>query len=399
MNGPLEGIRVLDFSKAGAGPYSTMFLGDLGADIIKIEAGEGDITRGSPGPNLNGENYHYLGLNRNKRGLYLDLRTESGKEAFYNLVKLSDVVFDNFRPETTKRLGIDYETLSAINPRIITLSLTGYGESGPYRDRSSWDSIVSALSGITSLIGERDGPPTWTNVPFVDFPFVDFATGLTAAIGVLAAIIKREKTGLGQKVGVALLDMAIALVPHFITRYFLSGENPERLGSGHHSSVPFGVFATKEGYISLGPCWPRICRALGAEWLMDDPRFVDLAGRVKHRDELNKIIADLFLREKAEDWLEILYAKDIPAAHVNTVAEAVADPQVLHNNMVINVQHSMGGEIKMAGIPIKMPGCDREEHLPPPTLGQHTEEILTNLLGYSEEKFRRFKEEYEKHAD
>lgn len=394
MKGPLSSIRVLDFSQAGAGPFGAMFLGDLGADVIKIEAGKGDITRRSPGPNHKGESYHYLGWNRSKRGMRLDLRTRSGKEAFYDLVKVSDVVWDNFRPGVTTRLGIDYDTLSAINPRIITCSITGYGSSGPYQDYPSWDPIVSALSGIVSFAGERHGAPITTNIAYIDQ-----AAGLCAALGVVAALFKREQTGVGQTVEIALLDVAVSFLTHYAVRYFLSGENPEQLGSGHHASVPFGVFPTKEGYICIGPCWPRICRVLGAEWLIDDPRFADLAGRVKHRDELNKIIAELFLRERAEDWLELLRAEDIPTAPVNTVDKAMADPQVLHKNMVISVKHPLGGEVKMVGLPIKMPGSIEGENLSPPTLGQHTEEILSQLLGYNEEKIQQFREEYEKHAE
>jgi formyl-CoA transferase/CoA:oxalate CoA-transferase len=364
-----------------------MFLGDLGAEVIKIELGEGDTTRSSSGPNHFGESYHFLSVNRNKKSMLLDLSTESGKDVFYNLVRISDVIFSALRPGSLEKLCCDYNSVKEINSRIIVCSLTGYGSSGPYRDRPSWDPIVSALSGLTSLIGEPNGSPMWTQIPFVDQ-----MSGIYAALGVVTALFYREKTGVGQKVEVAMLDVAASLLTHFATRYFLSGELPKRLGSGHHASVPFGVFATKEGYISIGPCWPRICRALGADWLVDDPRFATHADRMDHRDELNAIIAGLFLKEKAEDWLEILYAEDIPAAPVNTIDKALADPQIVQNNMVITIDHPLGGKIKMVGLPIKMSASSRRQYLPPPLLGQHTDEILLQLLNYSRERIQKLEE-------
>ncbi len=393
MEGPLSGIRILDLSQAASGPFGSMFLGDLGAEVIKIEAGPGDMGRATPGPSFKGESYHYLAYNRNKKGICLDLRTGTGKEAFYGLVKISDVVWDNYRPGIVDRLGIDYETLKNINGRIICCSISGYGSSGPYRDRSAWDTTISALTGLSSVIGEPKGPPLWTQIPFVDF-----TSGITAALATVAAIVHREHTGQGQRIELAMFDVAVSLLAHFASRYLLAGELPQRLGSGHHATVPFGIFPTKEGYISLGPCWPRICRVLGVEWLIDDPRFATQAARVKHREEFHSIISELFLQEKAEDWLALFEIEDIPAAPVNTLDKAFIDPQVLHNNMVLTLQHSLGGEIKLAGNPIKMPSI-KGEPLSPPTLGQQTEEILSQLLNYSQERIDRLKQEEKEHAD
>ncbi len=220
FEGHLSGTRVLDLAQAASGPFGSMFLGDRGAEVIKTEAGTGDRGRATPGPSFKGASYHYLAYNRNKKGICLDLSTGTGKEAFYGRVKISDVVWDNYRPGIVDRLGIDYETLTNINGRIICCSISGCSSSGPYRDRSAWNTTISALSGLSSIIGKPKGPPLWTQIPFVDF-----TSGITTALATIAAIVHKEHTG-----------------------------------QGHHTAVPFGIFPTREGYISLGPCWPGIRR-------------------------------------------------------------------------------------------------------------------------------------------
>ena len=388
---PLSGVRILDLSQAAAGPFGSMILGDLGAEVIKIEAGTGDVTRTTPGPGHEGESYHFLAFNRNKKSVTLDLATKSGKQAFYDLVKKSDVVWDNFRPGVTERLQIDYETLNKINPKIISCSISGYGESGPYRDRPSWDPIISAISGLTSFIGEPDRPPIWTNIAFVDL-----ISGLYGVIALQAALRCRDQTGEGQKVNVAMLDAALTLLTHRATHYFFSGEIPKRM-TGHHASIPFGVFPTKEGDIALGPCWPRIARVLGAEELIDDPRFKEQAGRMKHRDALNARITELLMKEKAEDWLAVMLAEDIPAAVVNNIGQALSDDQVLNNDMILTVEHQ-GGPVKMVGNPIKIKKCQREKYGAPPKLGENNHEVFSKILGYSEGDIKKLEADYAQHA-
>lgn len=394
MRGPLTGVRVLDLSRITAGPYGSMILGDLGAEVIKIEPPEGDIIRTQPGPNHKGVSNMFLALNRNKKSIILDLGTEAGREAFYDLVKVSNVVWDNFRPGVMARLGADYDTLNKINSRIICCSITGFGSSGPYRDRPSFDIIALALSGFMSLNGEPDRPPVRPGPAIADLTSAIFGT-----VGVMAALIEQERTGVGQKVETSQLDVCLSLMGYYFTYYLLGGGVPRPLGSGHLTTVPFGAFSTKEGYLVLGPCWPRICRVLGAEWLIDDPRFATPQARVNHREELNSILTEYFLKEKAEDWIEILHAEDIPAAPVNTVDKVVIDPQVLHSGMILSLEHPLGGEIKLPGNPVKMPSINQKDYSAPPILGGHTDEVLTELLGYTAEKIERLKEEEERHKE
>lgn len=394
MAGPLSGIRVLDLSRVIAGPYGTMILGDLGAEIIKIESPEGDISRVEAGPSHKGENFYYLAFNRNKKDLLLDLQTKSGQQAFYELVKISDIVWNNFRPGSMERLGFDYETLSKLNPRIIYCSITGYGSTGPSKDRPAYDIAVLAASGILSVTGEPGGRPIRPGVPIADQ-----SGGMFAVIGVLSALAERARTGKGQKIEVSLMDACVSLLCYPFSYYFTTGIVPQpKCNSGHLILVPYGVYKTRKGYIALGVCWPRITRVIGAEWLTEDPRFRDLASRQEHCDELNAIIEEHLASADAEDWMEVLEVEDIVAAKVVSLDEVANDPQVQHQNMVLTMPHPLGGKIRLTGNPIKMAGITDESFTPPPVLNQHSDEILRRLLGYSSEKIRRLRQEEKKNA-
>jgi len=389
MRKPLSGVRMLDLSRAIAGPYGAMLLGDLGAEVIHIESPEGDISRFEAGPNYKGESFHYLSWNRNKKSIVLDLSTKSGKEAFYDLVKISDIVWNNFRAGAMERIGADYETLKAINPGIIYVSLTGYGSSGPSKDRPAYDIAILAHSGVLSVTGEPGGTPVRPGPPLADM-----GGGIFAALGALAALFDRKRTGEGRDIDISMQDASLSFLSYHICQYFLTGITPTPLDhSGHKFSVPYGVYKTKKGYITIGPSWPRITRAIGAEWMADDARFKDWAARDQHREELNAIIEEHLSQAEAEDWLEIFKEEDIPADIIKSIDQVVVDPQVLLRNMILTLPHPLGGEIKLAGNPVKMEGLPEEDYTSPPTLDQQGHEILSDLLGYSEEKIRKLKQE------
>lgn len=395
MKGPLSGIRVLDVSRAIAGPYGAMILADLGAEVIHIEPPGGDMNRiiGLNEACHEGQSYYFMAFNRNKKSLVLDLATKTGVDAFYDLVKISDVVWDNFRPGVMEKLGADYDTLKKINPAIVCCSVTGFGSSGPYRDRPSFDLVALAISGVMSITGEPAGPPTRPGPPMADMMAASFAVQ-----GVLAALYERERTGVGQMVEANLLDACIYNLTYQIQYYFCSGIVPHRMGSGHLSLVPFRAYNTKEGYLVIGPAWPRAARTLGIEHTIDDPRFKELSDRVRNREELDSIIEEALAKEKAEDWLEVMYVDDLPVGPVNTIDKAVVDPQITHNEMIVEMEHSLGGKIRHIGNPFKMTSV-QPEYTAPPTMGQHNEEILAGLLGYSAEKIKVLREEEEKHAE
>ena len=392
MSSSLSGVRVLALENYIAGPFGSMILGDLGAEVIKIEPPEGEGSRAFAGPRYKGESYYFMSMNRSKKSLTLDMGTPSGKEAFHDLVRMSDVVWDNYRPGAMERLGADFQSLKKINPRIICCSVTGYGSSGPYQDWPSYDIIALGLAGILSVTGEPGGPPIKPGPAIADLNVSIFA-----ALGVCAALAAREKTGQGQKVEVSLLDTCVALMAYHLSYFFCSGDTPRAEGSKHLSVVPFGAYPTKDGYIALGVCWPRICRTLNAEWMIDDPRFSTQDARWKHRQECDEILSDLLSQATTEQWIELMRIDDVAAGPVNTVDGVATDPQVLHNKMILDMKHPLGGEIKLAGNPIKMPAME-EDYAPPPTLGQHTDEILTWLLGYSDETIRKLKEEEEQNT-
>ena len=386
MEGPLSGVRVLAIENYLAGPVASMTLGDLGAEVIKIEPEEGDMSRLTVGPGHKGESNHYLSWNRNKKSIVLDIRTPSGKQALYDLVRVSDVVINNFRPGAMERIGADHETLKKINPRIISVNLTGMGSSGPYKDLPVVDSIAAGLSGLLSVTGEPDGRPVRPG-PAV----CDITCALYGVIALISALYERDRTGAGQNIDVPLLGASVALMSYHISYYTCSGEVPKPLGSGYPFTAPFGAYRTKDGWIVLGPCWPRIAYAIGAEWLIDDPMFAKTEDRLENRLELDKEIEKYFLQATTEEWLTILRMEDIISGPLYTVDQTTEDPQVNHLNMILNIEHSLGGTVRLAGNPIMMPSL-KGEHLAPPTLGQHTNEVLTDILGYSEDRIKKIRE-------
>lgn len=392
MEGPLSGVRVIAMENYLAGPVASMTLADLGAEVVKIEPPQGDMSRMTQGPNHKGESNHYLAWNRNKKGIVLDLWTASGKQAFYDLVKISDVVLNNFRPGVMERLGADYETLKKINPKIIVTNLTGMGSTGPFRDRPEVESTASGLSGILSVTGEPGGRPIRPGPAISDLANAYFGT-----IATVSALYEREKTGVGQNIDVSLLGASVALMGYHISYYTCSGILPEPLGSAYPFTAPYGAYKTKKGYVVLGPCWPRIARAIGADWLIEDPRFATAEARLKNRRQLDEEIEKCLADAPAEDWLEILYAEDIIAAPLNTVDKVIGDPQVQHLNMILDMPHPLGGSVKLAGNPMRISSI-KGKPTAPPVLGQHTDEVLQKLLGYSKEQVKKLKEEQSAHA-
>lgn len=387
MEGPLSGVRILALENYLAGPVASMTMGDLGADVIKIEPPQGDLSRMTFGPNHQGESSHFLSWNRNKRDIVLDLRTKSGLTVFYDLLKISDVVINNFRYGVMDRLGAGYAKLKEINPRIISVNLTGMGPTGPSRDRPSVESTAAGLSGILSVTGEPDGRPIRPG-PAVS----DLANAQYAVIATLGALYQRENTGVGQNIDVSLLGASVAYMGYHISYYSCSGVVPGPLGSGYPFTAPYGAYKTADGYVVLGPCWPRIARAIGAEWLTDDPRFSTPEARLKHRKELDIEIEKCLAQATSEEWLDIFYLEDIVAGPLKKVDEVMADPQVNAINMILTLDHPLGGQIKLAGNPI-MAESIHGKHRPPPTLGQHTDEILRDLLHYTPEQIQSLKAE------
>ncbi|MFC2003106.1 CaiB/BaiF CoA transferase family protein [Chloroflexota bacterium] len=392
MAGPLDGIRVLTVEGGLAGPYGSMILGDLGAEVIKIEPPGGTRERSGGGPSFKGELAYTLFSNRNKKGIVLDLMTETGLEAFYELVKVSDVVWDNNRAGVMQRLRADYDTLRQVNPKIICCSITGYGSSGPYATWPSYDIIAQGMTGLLLQTGQPGGPPI-KPAPAL----ADLSGSIFGALGVISALVYRERTGEGQKVEVNLLDGAMTFLAMHYAMYFLSGVVPPPAGAGHLGVAPFGAYRTKDGWITIGVSWPRVARTLGIEWTIDDPRFAAADDRLKNRYELDAIMTEALSQNDSETWLEMLRADDIAAGPVYNLDQALQDPQIQHNKIILTMEHVLGGQIKLVGNPIKMPIIHPEEYTSPPIVGQHTHQVFSELLGYNEEKIQKLEEEQEKH--
>jgi len=392
MGLPLSNIRILDLSLIMAGPYCTLILGDLGAEVIKIERpGVGEGARGVPPHYFEGESAYFIAMNRNKKSMTLDLKNPKGKEIFYALSKSSDVVVDNFRPGVVKKLGVDYDTLKKINPRIICCSISGYGETGPLKDRPAFDLIIQARGGVMSYTGEPGKMPVRMGAPMGDL-----TGGLFAANGILSALYQREHTGRGQKIDISLLDCQISLLTYRAQYYFVGNEIAQPVGSGHTSIHPIRAFKTKTFDIvidcNVQNIFAELCDAIGASDMAVDPKFCSRENRLENKDELYDILEKVFLTKTGEEWLELL-DKRIPIGPINTIDKALSDPQILSRNMVVEIDYGKGRRLKIVGNPIKMAEIDQEVFRAPPRLGEHAEQILGEILQYPPEEIEQLRQE------
>ncbi|MDR7549120.1 MAG: CoA transferase, partial [Armatimonadota bacterium] len=350
---PLSDLLVVDLTRALAGPYCTLMLGDLGARVIKVETpGTGDDTRGWGPPFLNGESAYFLGINRNKESLTLNLKHPEGQEVLRRLLVRGDVLVENFRPGTMDRLGFGYATVSAHNPRLVYCSISGFGQDGPYRERVAYDLILQGMGGLMGITGEEGGPPVKVGVAVTDI-----AAGMFAAYAILAALRVRDRTGQGQHVDVSMLDGQVAWMTYQAGSYFATGENPKRLGSAHPSLVPYQAFRTQDGYINIAvgseAIWSRFVVAVGAPHLADDPRFRTNPDRVRHRDVLIPLLEPIFAARTTGQWVSIMEQAGVPAGPIYLLSDLFADPQVRHRQMVVEVDHPRAGRIRQTGVPVK----------------------------------------------
>ena len=376
---PLNGIKVIDLTHMLAGPYAGMVIADLGAEVVKIEPlVTGEMTRGllKTDPNYSYKEFgaYFLTLNRNKKSVSLDLKSEIGLEIFYELVKSADVVLNNFSAGVVKKLKIDFETLNNINPKIITCSITGFGETGPHSSRPAYDQIVQAYSGGMSITGPDANTPTRAGIPIGDL-----GSGLYGVIGILSALLSREKTNKGQHIDMSLLDVQISLLTYMATMQTLSGIDPKPIGHAHFVHVPYNSFTTKDGFVVIAVItdafWEALLDVVNTESLRD-PRFSKSIDRLKNQQfiesELNKILST----QTSDYWIKALNKAKVPCGPINTFSQALSDEQIIHRNMMVEVEHPDGGKVKMPGNPIKLSYTDEDSYTPPPHLGAHTKEIL-----------------------
>jgi CoA:oxalate CoA-transferase len=393
MPKPLAGITVIDLTHMLSGPYCTMLLADLGARTVKVEPPGGEGTRSllatDPKHSRHGMGAYFLTLNRNKESVVIDLKKPDGRALFYELVKRADVVVNNFGPGVPKRLGIDYGGLAEHNPRIVTCSVTGFGETGPANARPAFDQIAQGMGGGMSITGQLNGEPTRAGIPIGDL-----GGGMFAAIGILAALQGRSVTGRGQHVDISMLDGQVSLLNYMATMFLLSGENPKPLGNAHFVHVPYDTFPTKDRWIIIAVItdngWVGVVETLGAHDLRD-PVYLTQPGRWAHRDFINRRVREILATRTADYWLEKLTANRVPCAPVNDFEHALNDPQVRARDMVVDVALRRGGSVVMPGNPIKLSDLGAEEYSPPPELGYDTDAVLRDLLGKSPDEIARLR--------
>ncbi|MFI6284449.1 CaiB/BaiF CoA transferase family protein [Streptomyces sp. NPDC051018] len=380
---PLTGLRVLDLTTFLSGPYATQILADLGADVVKVEPPAGDSSRAIPPHFIDGDSAYYLSVNRNKRSVVLDLKTPEGGSRLRELADVADIVIENFRPGVLDRLGLDYDGLSATNPGVIWCSISGFGQDGPYRQRPAYDMIVQALSGGMSLTGLPDGPPVRSGIPLGDL-----SAGMYAVIGVLSALHQRGPGGRGRRLDISMLDCQISMLSYQGVYHLLAGVTPGRQGRAHDSIPTYRAFTAADGVdvmvtANTEGMWRGLCEVLGVPELLDDPRFTDGGARQANREELGPLLEKAFAARPAADWLPDLHAARVPAAPVNAVPDALADPQVRHRQMVIDVPEDAGRPpLQLLGNPVKFADGGRDRDVTrPPRLGEHGDDVVRDWLG------------------
>lgn len=377
---PLEGVRVLDISQVMAGPFACMLLGDLGADVIKIEPpGTGDQTRGSMGFKMKGpDSLGFLNMNRNKRSVALDLKSEAGKAVLLKLVKEADILIENYRPGAMKRLGLGYEQLREINPKLVYTSISGFGQNGPWADRPGFDLMAQAMSGVMSVTGYPDSPPVKAGVPVADIGCALFAVYAT-----LSAYIGAKNTGQGQYVDAALFDAAMAFSVWDICDYWGTGKPPQPLGTSNKMTAPYQAMACSDGWFVMGAnnqkLWEKLCNLMGREELLRDPRFANIAQRLAHRAELQDELEKTFKQHPKDHWVETLLANGIPAGPILSYPEAFGSEHAQARRMRMEIDHPIEGRVPNIGFPVKLSATPQQVRRHPPLLGEHTDEVLAEL--------------------
>jgi len=396
----LENLRVLDISRALAGPYCCMMLGDLGADVIKVELpGRGDDSRnwgppfvGEPYEIYPGESAYFMAINRNKRSITVNLKSPAGQQIVKRLAAESDVFVENYRTGSLEKMGLGYEHLRPLNPRLIYCSISGYGRNGPYADRPGYDFTIQAEGGIMGVTGPEEGPPYRVGISLIDI-----TTGMFAATAILAALQARGSTGEGQLIDVSLLDTSVALLANVASNYLVGGVEPSRMGNAHFNIAPYEVFRARDHWFTLGAAntkqWESVCEVIGQPELKKDPRFLTNQDRVANRAALSKILNDVFAERDAQEWLLKLQNADVPSGPINTIQEVFNHPQANDREFRVKIEHPTAGLVNLPGFPYKFSGTPATLHRPPPRLGEHTEEVLKEYLGYSAENIVMFKEQ------